>query len=65
MPDAKAHSIIPPEQPHPRCPVCGLPMWLIRLDHLVPGEPHKDKLHYQCQVCEAKAVLPPLVDSPR
>jgi hypothetical protein len=62
MPDVKEHSLIPPEQPHPRCPVCSLPMWLMRLDHVVPGEPLKDKLHYQCQVCDAKAVLPPLVE---
>jgi hypothetical protein len=41
-------------QPIPR------PMWLTSIQHFVDGEPAKDRLHYECKVCEAKAVIPPM-----
>ena len=44
----------------PPCPHCGLPMWLVDVQHPVPGDLSKDKLYFECQVCDAKAVLPPL-----
>jgi hypothetical protein len=35
-------------------------MWLVRVEHHVSGDPTQDRQHYECQACEAKAVLPPL-----
>ena len=35
-------------------------MWLVDIQHPAPGNPSKDKLYFECQVCDAKAVLPPL-----
>jgi hypothetical protein len=46
--------------PQPRCPSCGVAMWLVSIQHFADGNPTKDRLHYECKVCEAKAVIPPL-----
>jgi hypothetical protein len=34
-------------------------MWLIKVEHM-PGLPHTDRQHFECQVCNAKAIIPPL-----
>lgn len=60
MSDGQTHTYDPPVPKHPLCPTCGVPMWLVRLDSPVPGDPTKDKLYYECQACEATAVLPRL-----
>jgi hypothetical protein len=44
---------------HPRCPECDLPMWLIKVEHL-NGNSVKQFLHFECKVCDAKAIIPPL-----
>lgn len=54
-------SIIPPaEPPRPGCPTCGVPMWLVSIQHFADGNPEKDRLHYECQACDGKAVVPAL-----
>lgn len=50
--------LVPPR--HPNCPNCGMPMWLVSIQHFADGDPTKDRLHYECKVCEGKAVIPPL-----
>jgi hypothetical protein len=47
---------------HPRCPACGVPMWLVGVQHFADGDPAKDRLHYECKACDAKAVLPSIKD---
>jgi hypothetical protein len=42
---------------HPPCPICGIPMWLVEVQHLGQAE----RFHFECKVCDAKAVIPPLV----
>ena len=50
-----------PELDHqrPACPLCGLPMWLIEIEY-VDNNPRKERLHFECKACEAKAIIPPL-----
>jgi hypothetical protein len=38
--------------PHPRCAECGVPMWLIGIDHVGQIE----RKHYACKACDAKFV---------
>ena len=59
MSESDQNSIVPPEPKHPLCPICGVPMWVTFVEH-IPGKPLKDRLHYECRACEAKAVLPRL-----
>ena len=47
---------------HPRCPVCAVPMWLTRIVKHSSGSPRLTRHHYECVVCDAKAILPPLDD---
>jgi hypothetical protein len=56
MSNINQHNVIPAEQPHPTCPVCGVAMWMVFLEH-IPGT--NERLHYECQ-CDAKAVLSPI-----
>ena len=44
---------------HPKCSVCGVPMWLIQIKH-VSGDPKLTRNRYECQACDAVAILPPL-----
>jgi hypothetical protein len=37
-------------------------MWMTMIEH-APGAPALDRLHYECKICEAKAVVPPLGDA--
>jgi hypothetical protein len=48
---------------HPRCPACGVPMWLVGVQNYVDGNQRRDRLHYECKACEAKAVLPSEYDA--
>ena len=34
-------------------------MWLVQVEHL-PGPRYTDRLHFECKVCDGKAVVPPL-----
>ncbi len=62
MSDGQTHNYDPPFPKHPACPTCGVPMWLTRIER-IPGAPAlMDRLHYECKICEAKAVIPPLTD---
>jgi len=35
-------------------------MWLVSIQNFADGDRAKDRLHYECKVCEGKAVIPPL-----
>lgn len=52
--------VLPLEPRHPRCQVCAVPMWLVTVQHFSDGHPEKDRLHYECKACEAKAIIPAL-----
>lgn len=47
------------EHQRPGCPLCGLPMWLTEVEY-VAGVSRKERLHFECKACEAKAIIPPL-----
>jgi hypothetical protein len=60
----QTHSHSPDDDPsspqHPVCPTCGVRMWLTLIARF-PGQSRmKDRLQYECKVCEGKAILPPL-----
>jgi|RhiMethySRZTD1v2_1073278.scaffolds.fasta_scaffold114239_4 hypothetical protein len=59
MSDSHQENILAEQVPHPRCPECDVPMWLTRVEHL-NGSPVKQLLHFECKVCESKAIIPPL-----
>ena len=46
----------------PRCPVCSVPMWLVKIQHQFLGQPRLSRHHFECAACEAVAILPALVD---
>ena len=61
MSGSDAPGLVPPsDPPHPRCPTCGVPMWLTSIQHYADGDRTKDRLHYECKACEGKAILPVL-----
>jgi hypothetical protein len=37
-------------------------MWLVNVQHFADGDAAKDHLHYECKVCDGKAVLPSMTD---
>jgi transposase-like protein len=37
------------ESSRPRCPNCGTPMWLARIE---PDEPNHDRRTYECPECD-------------
>jgi hypothetical protein len=45
---------------HPQCPECALPMWLTKLEKHSSGAMKHTRLHYECKVCEAVAIVPSL-----
>jgi len=45
----------------PRCPKCGMPMWMMKVERHVLGDKTKDRLCFQCQVCGVETILPPNV----
>jgi hypothetical protein len=42
---------------HPKCPTCGVLMRLARVEY-VPAR--GDRQHFECKVCGANAIVPPL-----
>jgi hypothetical protein len=38
-------------------------MWLVGVQNYVDGNQRRDRLHYECKACEAKAVLPSEYDA--
>ena len=47
---------------HPKCQICGVPMWLVRSIKHVSGDPQLTRNQYECQACDVVAILPPLND---
>jgi hypothetical protein len=47
------------EEHRPLCPTCGVPLWLIEIEH-TSSRPPKTMLTFECKACDAKAVIPPL-----
>jgi hypothetical protein len=47
---------------HPRCPVCVVPMWLVKIQRHDSGDPKLTRNHYECKTCDARAILPPMGD---
>ena len=41
----------------PRCPTCGVPMWLAHIDRLPQSEAPGDRYYYECIACDSEAVL--------
>jgi hypothetical protein len=35
-------------------------MWLLSIQHYAGGDPAQHRLHYECQACDAKAIVPRL-----
>jgi hypothetical protein len=61
MPDGQPLSLAPPREPaRMHCPTCGVLMWLVTIQHFADGEPVKDRLHYECKVCDTSASMPAL-----
>jgi hypothetical protein len=46
----------------PKCPICAVPMWLVRVLKHVSEDPNRTRLQYECVVCDTTAILPPLDD---
>jgi hypothetical protein len=42
---------------HPRCPECGIAMWLTEVAYL-SGNRVKQFLHFECKVCDSKMIIP-------
>jgi hypothetical protein len=38
------------EPSHPNCPICNVPMWLVKIEKAESGE---ELHHFECKVCEA------------
>jgi hypothetical protein len=47
----RTSQFMPPLQDieRPKCPKCGTPMWLARIE---PDKPHHDKRTYECSACD-------------
>jgi hypothetical protein len=55
MPEVLKGSQNTAEKPwHPQCPACAVPMWLVEVKKLGAVE----RRHFECKVCDSKAVLP-------
>ena len=51
---------------HPKCPICAVPMWLVQIIRHVSDDPKLTRNRFECVVCDAVAVLPPMnVSSPQ
>lgn len=60
MSDANTQQKIPYlDYQRPSCPTCGLPMWLTEVEY-ISSDPLNERLHFECKVCEAKAIISPL-----
>lgn len=40
---------------HPKCPLCEVPMWLVRIFR---GEDGGEMHHFECKACDAEADVP-------
>lgn len=47
---------------HPRCPVCAVSMWLVKILHHASGDPKLTRKQFECKACDAVAILPPMDD---
>jgi transposase-like protein len=60
MMSAAEHEIEQAAFKHPRCPVCAVPMWFMKVEHDTSGNALHDRQHFKCMACDAVAVIPPL-----
>jgi hypothetical protein len=42
------------KNPHPRCPTCDVPMWLVKIEVVDGEEMHQ----FECKVCDATTACP-------
>jgi hypothetical protein len=49
---------------HPCCPSCHVPMWLVSIQHFADGNLAKDRLHYECRVCELSRMFASVIGGP-
>lgn len=52
----------PVAPPHPLCPTCSVPMWLVAVGRFGSQDTHQT---YECKVCDEKLVVPLPVSSPK
>ena len=45
---------------HPRCPICAVAMWLLRIERRVDGDAIRELQHFKCMACDAEAIIPSL-----
>ena len=45
---------------HPRCPVCAVPMWLVKI--MRHADPRLTRKQFECKACDAGAILPVMND---
>ena len=62
MPAIAPNSQVKPFSTHPMCPVCAVPLWLVKIMHHVSGDPKLTRKQFECKVCDAVAILPPMDD---
>ena len=43
---------------HPKCPVCAVPMWLVKIVRHASENPNLTRHHNECKACDAQAVVP-------
>ena len=44
----------------PRCPVCAIPMWLVKIEQHASRNLKLARRHFECKVCDTQTILPPL-----
>ena len=42
---------------HPKCPLCDVPMWLVRV---MKGDDGGEMHRFECKACGVEAEIPPL-----
>ena len=47
---------------HPMCPICVVPMWLVKIVRHASDNPRLARHHYECKACDAQTILPPMED---
>jgi hypothetical protein len=47
---------------HPRCPVCAVAMWLVKIEKHYSCDASRERHHFKCMACDAEAILPPMDD---
>ena len=58
--ETQVHNVLPlvDEFERPTCETCDLPMWLVQIERVTVYQ--ADRLHFECKVCDSRAVLPAL-----